>query len=1134
ICIDPGHGGSDPGACGNGLQESWVNLSIALHLREYLSQFSNCRVVMTRDGDWYVDLQKRCDIARDNGANFFISIHNNAACGGVRGVEGIFPNRSAFNHDCNVVGWDVVRKSTIYVSELGLPYRRIYERCSRNGMIYPDGYLQDYYAVIRGCRWYNIPSVIMEHAFIDNAQDAACLADDGWRIRMAEADGKAIAEVFGLKSRPDGFAFEAHSSEIGWQGCKRNGETCGTINLNKPMEAFRATIEGFKGLSGSISYSLNVTGLGWQSPSSDWNLSGTVGQGRTTEGIQLSLTGDVAHFYDIYYRAHISNRGWLGWAVNGQNAGSEDLGEKLEAVQIQLINKGGYAPGTTENRFINGQIGTKTYYTGLGWTTPTAFGNICGSSGSNIEAFRSSINGYCGLNGKITYSAHVSNSGWEDPVSEGDISGDFGTGRSIEALQISISGEVSDQYDLYFRSYVRDLGWLGWAKGGEKSGSVGYSISIEAVQLSLVTKGRPAPGSTEHHFIEDAQVYKSYIEGSGWQMPVPFGVTSGTVGKNKAIKCFSAVANGYEGFVGSIAYSAHVTNEGWQDYVSDGETVGTIESGKIIQAIVIDISGELSENYDIYYRTHVEDYGWLGWAKNGEKAGTTGYNKSMQAIQVDLVRKGSQAPGSTEDHFRNGDIFMKAYVSNVGWQDKTNFGQVCGTTGKNQSMEAFLEKIDGYNDLSGSIKYAAHVSNVGWQSFSLDGAITGTIGQNKSMEAIKIEITGEVSNYYDIYYRAHCSDFGWLGWARNGEEAGSQGYAKKLEALQVQLIKKGDPAPGPTDSHFKILKAWSSAHVSNIGWQPRVEFGNVCGTTSQNLPMEAFNAMVDGYNGISGSISYAAHVSNIGWQGFVADGGIAGTTGSGLSIEAIKINLSGEIANSYDIYYQAYITDHGWLGWAMNGQEAGSQSIAKSMQALKVVMVYKGGAAPGSTDGHFISEESIMSEASIMGATCVAAQRMVDRYNRSGHMYPSDVYLSKGAPTINDFCNLVVRQANAEGVRAEVLFSQAMHETGWLGFGGAVRADQCNFGGIGATDSGGTPATFPDVATGLLAQVQHLKAYACSSPLNTHCVDPRFRFVERDCAPYVLWLGIHENPYGKGWASCVGYGQRIIDIMRSL
>ena len=170
----------------------------------------------------------------------------------------------------------------------------------------------------------------------------------------------------------------------------------------------------------------------------------------------------------------------------------------------------------------------------------------------------------------------------------------------------------------------------------------------------------------------------------------------------------------------------------------------------------------------------------------------------------------------------------------------------------------------------------------------------------------------------------------------------------------------------------------------------------------------------------------------------------------------------------------------------------------------------------------------------IMGMSQCSVDQMVAYYNSAGRTYPAATYSNYGAPTLRRFCELVYEQAAAEGVRAEVLFCQAMKETGWLQFGGQVLPTQCNFGGIGATDGGAHGATFPNVATGLLAQAQHLKAYATIAPLNQTCVDPRYHLVPKGCAPYVEILGQKENPTGHGWATAEGYGLSIVSMMKML
>ena len=179
------------------------------------------------------------------------------------------------------------------------------------------------------------------------------------------------------------------------------------------------------------------------------------------------------------------------------------------------------------------------------------------------------------------------------------------------------------------------------------------------------------------------------------------------------------------------------------------------------------------------------------------------------------------------------------------------------------------------------------------------------------------------------------------------------------------------------------------------------------------------------------------------------------------------------------------------------------------------------------TDGAVPPNWSLISSSkSIMGTTDVTVTQMANFYNSvvGDSTYPSSVYSSKGAPTIDSFARIIFEEAAAEGVRAEVVFCQAMHETGWLRFSGDVSPNQCNFAGIGATGGGVAGATFPNVRMGIRAQVQHLKAYASTDALNNVCVDPRFYYVERGSAPTLDELD------GR-WATGSGYGNNIYALI---
>ena len=170
----------------------------------------------------------------------------------------------------------------------------------------------------------------------------------------------------------------------------------------------------------------------------------------------------------------------------------------------------------------------------------------------------------------------------------------------------------------------------------------------------------------------------------------------------------------------------------------------------------------------------------------------------------------------------------------------------------------------------------------------------------------------------------------------------------------------------------------------------------------------------------------------------------------------------------------------------------------------------------------------------IMGDTTVSLAQMTSQYEEHGAEYPSASLKDGGAATIDDFCTIILEEANAEGVRGEVVFEQAMLETGWLQYGGDSGISQYNFAGIGTTGGGVAGVSYPDVRTGIRAQVQHLKAYACEDALNQDLMDTRFDMVTRGSAPYVEWLGQQENPNGGGWAAGSNYGEKLRKLLSNL
>lgn len=220
---------------------------------------------------------------------------------------------------------------------------------------------------------------------------------------------------------------------------------------------------------------------------------------------------------------------------------------------------------------------------------------------------------------------------------------------------------------------------------------------------------------------------------------------------------------------------------------------------------------------------------------------------------------------------------------------------------------------------------------------------------------------------------------------------------------------------------------------------------------------------------------------------------------------------------------------NGRVDWSYNGLAVGTTGTWYIKNG-QVDFTYNGPAVLNGDEYIVYGGHASVKGTSIMGTSSTSVEQMVKYYNAHA-TYPA-FYAGTDAPTIAAFCQIYMEECAAEGVKAEVAFCQAMNETGFLKFGGQVSITQYNFAGMGATDDGAAGASFPNVRTGVRAQVQHLKGYASTAALNNACVDPRFAYLSksRGCAPIVEWLGINENPAKKGWATSVNYGYNLRNL----
>ena len=338
-------------------------------------------------------------------------------------------------------------------------------------------------------------------------------------------------------------------------------------------------------------------------------------------------------------------------------------------------------------------------------------------------------------------------------------------------------------------------------------------------------------------------------------------------------------------------------------------------------------------------------------------------------------------------------------------------------------------------------------------------------------------------------------------------------------------IKIGVNVTGKTDGlKYKFVwhragADWTDANWGVIGQD--LTAPSVVWTLPQAGEYEIYADVVDSNGYISSTSKYKV----VNWS-------VEGLDVSGEARSGKPLKLQARVSGDTDGLKYKFVWEKG--GWAKWGTVGGGSSSSASCEWTP--------SEPGEytlyldvIDGDqakHLTRKVTVDGTPIMGTSTISAESMARLFISTGHTYPSEVYSQRGASSIAEFCNQVIMAASSEGVRPEVVFAQAMLETGWLQFGGSVSADQCNFAGLGATGPQVGGARFDNVYQGLLAQSQHLKGYATSMPLNNVCVDPRYQIlVDRG------YLGIApclEDLNGLWAVPGDGYGQRIAAIINRM
>lgn len=219
VALDPGHGGEDPGATGpSGLHEKDVVLQIALKLRDQLNSQRGMRAMLTRDDDFFVPLQDRVRKARRVQADLFVSIHadafitpqargasvfalsdNGASSSAARWLANK-ENAADLVGGVNVKAADttVLRamldmSTTAQIKDSLRVGKEVLGQIGRVGKLHKGSVEQAGFAVLKAP---DIPSILVETAFISNPEEEAKLKDADYQDQLVQALASGIRHYF--------------------------------------------------------------------------------------------------------------------------------------------------------------------------------------------------------------------------------------------------------------------------------------------------------------------------------------------------------------------------------------------------------------------------------------------------------------------------------------------------------------------------------------------------------------------------------------------------------------------------------------------------------------------------------------------------------------------------------------------------------------------------------------------------------------------------------------------------------------------------------------------------------------------------------------------------------------------------
>ena len=1130
VVLDPGHDDTHAGAQANGVGEEDLVLKIATYCKEELEEYSGITVYMTRssgtcpNGGSSVTAgtcnEKRVSYASSVGADVYVSFHLNSSSSTSANGVGIYYPNSNYNATAGQVGKALATKVYEKLTALGL------STWSTGIMIwnatydtYDDGSTADYLGVIRNCKKAGIPAILIEHAFISGTSDYSnYLSSDSKLQALGVADATAIAEYYGLSKTSTTPTIQYTQSQTGG----KLKIVWSTVDSASYYELWRST-------SKSSGYSLVENVEDTNSYTDD------------------SLTAGKKYYYKV--RAVYSGGSTSDWS-------SVASGRVLAQAKITSVVSKSSKKLTITWKKVTGAEGYYIYR-----KSGSSYDKIATvTSGSTVKYVDSVSKNNTSYSYKVQ--AYNTNSGKTGV-------GSLSSAKSGKAVaKPTIKAVVSKDQTTLTIKWKKVSGASGYVlqRATSKSGTYTTIKTIDSGSTTSYDDSTVKKNKTYYYRIQaynkvdGNKGYSGYSSVVSGKTLVKTKITS-VVSKNETTLTVKwKKVSGASGYIIQRSTSKNGTYK----------TVKTIKSGSTVSYN----DKKLKAGKKYYYKIQA-------YKGSGDNTGYSGYcsavyGKTAKKTSITYVISSSSTKlkiGWKEIDDAYGYRIKRSTSKNGTYE---TIGSVTGSgktsyTDKNlKAGKTYYYKIETINKVNGKKGYSGDSKAV---AGTILKATTITKAQEKDSSTITLtwkKVTG--ADGYQVY-RSTSKKGTYVKIATvkgqttnkytDDDLSGGKTYYYKVRAYQTSGTKTG------TGSFSSILKAWTvkKPTITKVSGTADGEVTLTWDKVSKAVGYYIYRSTKSnsGFEKIatisSGStVKYTDDSVKTGTKYYYKIAAISNITGSTMgrgdysktvtvpvlkapTISSVAISSgtsavikwkSVDYATGYQLYYSTSSDGTYKKIMAEDATSYTHTNLGTGSNYYYKVRAYYSLDNGSTVYSAWSSVKKLTAGYAIMGASSLTVDEMVAYYESKNYTYPSDVYSSKGAETAEEFFTILKEEAEDEGVKTEVLFAQVMLETGGLQFGGDVQAEQCNFGGLGAVGGGAGGETFATVRIGLRAQTQHLKAYASTDALNNDCVDTRFSYVTRGCAPYVEWLSIPNNPSGKGWATDSAYATKLFAIMNSL